>query len=228
MSRKMRFLLAGVALVAIIAASWFLLISPLRSDIGDTNAAITEQAEKLAQAQAKLARAQTTRAEGQKNQARLMELAKMVPQSTQVPSLLVQIQDLADQSGVDFLSVSPGDPTEAVGFQIVPLTLSFSGSYFNLSDFSYRVEQLVAGPGRLLTVKSIQLTSNSGRSGTASTESDGESGAALGDSPVLGVSMTLYAFCMDQSSVGAPTASSTKSAGTSGSGTAVDTATTKN
>ena len=81
----------------------------------------------------------------------------MVPQSTQVPSLLVQIQDLADQSGIDFLSVSPGEPTEADGFQIIPLSLSFTGTYFDLSDFAYRVEQLVAAPGRLLTVKSISL-----------------------------------------------------------------------
>lgn len=229
MSRKMRFLLAGVALVAILAVAWFLLISPLRADISETNAAITEQQEKLSQAQAKLAKAQTTRAEGQKNQARLMELAKMVPQSTQVPSLLVQIQDLADQSGVDFLSVSPGDPTEAAGFQIVPLTLSFEGTYFDLSDFSYRVEQLVAGPGRLLTVKSIQLTMGSGESSSASSDSDDEAAVAQSDSPVLGVSMTLYAFCMDQSTAGAPTASSTKkSASTSGSSAAADTNTSKN
>ena len=55
----------------------------------------------------------------------------MVPESGQVPSLLVQIQDLADQSGIMFISVSPGEPKESEGFQIIPLTLEFSGSYFD-------------------------------------------------------------------------------------------------
>ena len=221
MTRKMRMLLAAVALVAIIAVAWLFLISPLRTDIADTNASMTEQQDRLTQAQAKLAVAQTTRAEGQKNQARLMELAKMVPQSTQVPSLLVQIQDLADQSGIAFLSVSPGEPTEAAGFQIIPLTLSFTGTYFDLSDFAYRVEQLVAAPGRLLTVKSISLKFDApGATGTPS--------VAKSDSPILGVSMALYAFCMDQSSASAPTASTTQQAASGSSSGTAATTTSKN
>jgi Tfp pilus assembly protein PilO len=152
-----------------------------------------------------------------------MELAKMVPLSTQVPSLLVQIQDLADQSGIEFLSVSPGQTTEAAGFQIIPLSLSFTGTYFDLSDFAYRVEQLVAAPGRLLTVKSISLKFEN------STDSDTSGTSAKSDSPVLGVSMTLYAFCMDQSSGGAPTASSTQqSASGADASAAAATTTSKN
>jgi type IV pilus assembly protein PilO len=208
MTRKMRLLIAGVVLVAVVALAWFFLISPIRSDIATTNEAITVQIDKLATARAALAQAQTTRAEGKKNQARLLELAKMVPESSQVPSLLVQIQDLADQSGIDFISVSPGEPNEAGAFQIIPLQLQFTGTFFDLSDFAYRVEQLVAGPGRLMTVKTVSL--KVGSSDTAAT-ADGESTAiAVDDSPLLDVSMTLYAFCMNPAST---TASTTKSSG---------------
>jgi Tfp pilus assembly protein PilO len=204
MTRKMRLLIAGVVLVAVVALAWFFLISPLRSDIATTNEAITVQIDKLATARAALAQAQTTRAEGKKNQARLLELAKMVPETSQVPSLLVQIQDLADQSGIDFIS----DPNEAGAFQIIPLQLQFTGTFFDLSDFAYRVEQLVAGPGRLMTVKTVSL--KVGSSDTAAT-ADGESTAiAVDDSPLLDVSMTLYAFCMNPAST---TASTTKSSG---------------
>ena len=214
MTRKMRMLLSAVALIAIVAVAWMFLISPLRANIADANASIADETTKLSSAQAKLAAAETTKAEGQKNQARLLELAKMVPQSSQVPSLLVQIQDLADQSGIDFLSMSPGEPSESSGFQIIPLQLQFTGSYFDLSDFAYRVEQLVAGPGRLLTVKSIQLQLGS----TATSATTGESvQQAAGDSPSLSVSMTLYAFCMDQTEQSTAAASkSTTSSSTAG------------
>jgi Tfp pilus assembly protein PilO len=198
MNRKTRLAISGVALAVVVALAWFFLISPLRAEIATTDSAIAAESTRLAAAQAKLAQAEVTREEGKKNQARLLELAKMVPDSSQVPSLLVQIQDLADQSGIKFNSVSPGDPIESDGFQIIPLTLDFTGSYFDLSDFAYRAEQLVAAPGRLLTVKSVQLDLG----GTT------EQGATVSAkaSPDLKVSMTLYAFCMDQAAPAQPAA----------------------
>ncbi len=196
MSRKVRMALSGVALVVVVAVAWFFLISPLRADIAEADRAIATESARLSAAQAKLAQAEVTRAEGKKNQARLLELAKMVPDSGHVPSLLVQIQDLADQSGIKFISVSPGEPRESEGFQIIPLTLEFSGSYFDLSDFAYRTEQLVAGPGRLLTVKSVQLKLD--------TQTAEDSGTPVKDNPDLSVSMVLYAFSMDQVAAAQP------------------------
>jgi Tfp pilus assembly protein PilO len=217
MTRKTRMLLSVVALVAIVAIAWFLLISPLRADIATANTSIAEETTRLSAAQAKLAQAAKTRAEGRKNQAQLLELAKMVPQSTQVPSLLVQIQDLADQSGIQFTSMAPGDPNEIGGFQIVPLQLQFTGSYFDLSDFAYRVEQLVAGPGRLLTVKSIQLKLG----GSDTTATTVKSSKPISESPALTVTMTLYAFSMDQTGQLTTAASGSTSTGQpTGNGTA--------
>jgi Tfp pilus assembly protein PilO len=195
MSRKIRMAISGVVLIIIVALAWFLLISPLRSDIAEADQAIEAQQVRLAAAQAKLAKAEATRAEGQKNQARLLELAKMMPESSQVPSLLLQIQDLADQSGIEFTSITPGDPVEADGYQTIPLQLEFNGTYFDMSDFAYRAEQLVAGPGRLLTVKSIEYQLNN----DSEESEEGETSA----SPELTVAMTLYAFCMSQTTLAA-------------------------
>ena len=212
MSRKMRMLLSGLALVAVVAMAWFFVISPLRADTATVNQSIADETTKLQAAQAKLASAEKTRAQGMANQAVLLELAKMVPQDSQVPSLLVQIQNLADQSGVVFLSLTPGAPIDSDDFQIIPLQLEFAGSYFDLSDFAYRVEQFVAGPGRLLTVKSVQLqigsTDAAATTGTSTLK-------ALGSSPSLSVSMTLYAFDMAPSGP-SPAAGSATAGATTG------------
>ena len=221
MSRKIRLTLAAVALVVLVGLAWFLLISPLRADIATTDSAVAAEQTRLAAAQAKLAQAEVTRAEGKKNQARLIELAKMVPASSQVPSLLVQIQDLADQSGIKFLSVTPGDPKESEGFQIIPLTLEFTGTYFDLSDFAYRAEQLVAGPGRLLTVKSIQL-----QLGGTDTGTSGATTAKAKGSPDLKISMTVYAFCMDQATASQPSANGSTPTGSAGGAAGATTTTT--
>ena len=186
MSRRIRLILMLVVVLVIILLCWFALINPLRGDIAATDTAIEAERTKLAAAQAKLAQAEITRQEGTKNQARLLELAKMVPESEEIPSLLLQIQDLAEQSGIDFISIMPGDPIEGAAFRTIPLDVQFSGTYFDVSDFVYRAEQMVAGPGRLLAVKSVGLQLS------GATSASSASGAGI--SPILGVNMTLYAF----------------------------------
>jgi Tfp pilus assembly protein PilO len=116
----------------------------------------------------------------------LLELAKMVPLTEELPSLLLQIQDLADQAGIEFIQVTPGEATatESGEFQLIPLGLEFSGTYFDVSDFIYRAEQMVAGPGRLLAIKSVSLALGA------------ETEASAVRSPELGVTMSIYAFIM--------------------------------
>jgi len=190
MSRRMRFIAAGLGLLVIIVAAWFLLLSPVRQDIDLVSANIEQEQTKLTTAMAKLSQAEITRAEGQENQARLLELAKMVPSSQEIPSLMLQIQDLADQSGIEFISVTPGPPIAEVGYEMIPLSLEFSGTYFDMSDLVYRVEQLVAGPGRLLAVKQIDLQLSSD-----------ESLAAGSVSPPLNVRVVLYAFQSQEAAI---------------------------
>ncbi len=196
MSRKIRMILLSLGLVVFAAVVWFFVLSPIRGDIADTDTAIEDQLSKLSVAQGALAQAESTKAEGKRNQARLLELAKMIPASEELPSLLLQIQDLADQAGIDFISVTPGDATEVEGaeFLILPLDLTFTGTFFDLSDFVYRAEQMVAGPGRLLAVKSMSLA--------LSNASQGLSAAV---SPDLDVSLSLLAFVLPPGGVGGST-----------------------
>ena len=186
MSRNIRLILIGVTLVAIIALAWFFLLSPIRSDMAAASLQINDARATLASAQAKLAQAEVTRAEGKKNQARLIELSKMVPPSSEIGSLLVQIQDLASQSGIAFMSITPGAALDSTGFRMIPLAVQFTGTFFDLSDFVYRAEQMVAGPGRLLAIKQLNLQLAEAGGGAAS--------AGTSVSPILTVTMTIYAF----------------------------------
>ena len=180
MSRRNVYILVALLLVVVGVAYWFLLLSPLRAEIAELDAQIVEQQGQLSVNKAELARLERTRLDARRNEARLIELSKMLPPRTELPSLLLQIQDLATESGIDFMTISPGQPMDAGLFQTVPLTMKFTGTFFDLNDFIYRAEQMVAGPGRLLTVKTLGLS-------------------VVGDdirktSPRLDVDLTLYAF----------------------------------
>ena len=199
MSRTLRLIIVGVVLVVIIILAWFFLISPLRSDIDAVEASIETERADLSAAQAQLAQAEAIREEGEKNRGMLLELAKMVPEGEQIPSLLLQIQDLADQSGIAFIAITPGDPIQSGDFDVIPLELEFTGTYFDLSDFVYRAEQMVAGPGRLLAVKNLDLQL---------AQDAGATGSGVDVSPLLAVNMTLYAFEMAAATEGTTTTTS--------------------
>jgi Tfp pilus assembly protein PilO len=217
MTPKVRLLLAGIGIVVFAAVIWFLVLSPIRGDIADTDQAIQDEEILVAQANTQLKQAEATRAEGKRNQMRLLELAKMVPMTEELPSLLLQIQDLADQSGIEFIQVTPGEVTaseSAIAVQAIPLQLEFTGTYFDVSDFIYRAEQMVAGPGRLLSIQSVDM-------GFGSAGEEG--GITAGKSPELKVSMSIYAFIVGGGTAGAgavvPPASSDENTGSSAADT---------
>ncbi|HEY5529800.1 MAG TPA: type 4a pilus biogenesis protein PilO [Thermoleophilia bacterium] len=161
MNRRIVYILFAVIVVVVIGLGWFALISPTRQDVATTNSSITAERDKLATTQAQLRQAEETSKEGRQNQARLLELTKMVPNGDEIPSLLLQIQDLANESGISFMSITPSDLIQVNDYQILPLQVQFEGRFFDLSDFVYRAEQMVAGPGRLLAIKTLGLVPNS-------------------------------------------------------------------
>jgi type IV pilus assembly protein PilO len=158
MKRRTVYILSGLALVAVVVVAWFMLISPLRTKIAETTAQVEAQQKNLTTAKAKLARMEDTKLQAEKNQGRLIELSKMVPSQDELPSLLLQIQDLATESGIEVMSIAPSKGSAGQGFEAISLGLQFSGTYFDVNDFIYRIEQLVASPGRLLAVKDVNLS----------------------------------------------------------------------
>lgn len=182
MSRRTIYILAGLGLVVVVVAAWFLLLAPIRNEITQVEASIATEQTVLAQNQAKLAQMEQTRLLAEANQARLMELAKMVPQDIEMPSLLLQVQDMATESGIDFLHISNSEAEEYGSYFIVPLSLELEGTYFDLNDFIYRAEQMVAGPGRLMAVKDLAYNL--------------VDDASAASSPELAADMTLRAFVL--------------------------------
>lgn len=182
MSRRNVYILVALGLVVVTAAYYFLVLSPLRTSIKDTEASIATEQQTLSVNKTKLVQMEQTRQEAAKNQATLMQLSKMLPESTELPSLLLQIQDMATESGIDFMSISPGAPQAAGSVEIVSLALTeVTGNFWEINDFLYRAEHMVAGPGRLLAVNSVSFNS----------VVEGDTYAA---SPQLKSDVSLYAF----------------------------------
>jgi Tfp pilus assembly protein PilO len=113
MTARDRKLLLLLAPVLAVAAFYFLILAPKREE----SAAVSEQ---LAQAEAArdTAQAAATQVAGSKeafsrDYATVIRLGKSVPAKVDMPSLLVQLDDAAKGTGIDFVSVQTGDRTAA-------------------------------------------------------------------------------------------------------------------
>jgi type IV pilus assembly protein PilO len=89
-------------------------------------------------------------------------LAKAMPAKTDMPDLVLELSQLARDTGISFDSISP-QPIAAVGsYSVLPISVTFNGNFYNLADFLYRLRSLVTvhagrldATGRLFSVDTL-------------------------------------------------------------------------
>jgi Tfp pilus assembly protein PilO len=157
-------ILAGIGLVALIAAWYFLLISPKRSEIAEVEEEVTVERDTYDRNTARLKKLDQEREAAQESLAELLKLNKLIPGDNQIPSLIVELQKSANQAGIDFVKIEPDLAVRVGESTVVPIQMKFEGRFFDVNDFLYRVENYarlegnnVNVSGRLVSVVGIKL-----------------------------------------------------------------------
>ncbi len=105
MTARDRNVIGVVAALVIVAAAWFLLISPLRSDGKVLDDQIAAAQARLTTAQVAVGAGETAQKTYRQDYASVARLGKAVPADDDVPSLVVQLDGAAKRSRVDFRSI---------------------------------------------------------------------------------------------------------------------------
>ena len=157
--------IVAVFALAILAGGIFLLIMPerdkaasLTKDVASTNQQISQ-----ARALAEQKPAQPIHV------ADLFKLVKAMPDRLDMPGILLQLNQTASDSGIEFDSITPSPAGPGATYQIVPIQLEFSGNFYDLNDFLFRLRNLVSvrggklgATGRLFAVESIDFAEGPG------------------------------------------------------------------
>jgi type IV pilus assembly protein PilO len=182
------YVIAGLVAVVIIVAWYFLLLKPTRSEIGRLDDQISQEQTNLAQSNQEVARLEQYKKTAPQSRADIVRLSKALPGSESVPSLLVELGKTASSSGVQMVNFSRGTTQPGTPFGIQTVTLQVEGTYFDLEDFFYRLENYVSfhassfnASGRLVQLASVQVSG--GSSTTTSTTT-----------PTLGATITMNAY----------------------------------
>lgn len=187
MTTQDRTVITIVLCVVLAAAGWFLLIKPKRGDIAQVNTEIQQAQIAADESAAAAAAARAAKSEYQTDYAAVVRLGKAVPLDDDVASLVYQLEQTAEDTGVDFRSVtvtegaaaapaqSEGEGEGAAGgagtlpgeVKQIPVTLTFDGGYFAMTRFLRKVERYtlvrrggdeIDVRGRLLAVNTVKLT----------------------------------------------------------------------
>src|SRR5664280_1095077 len=148
--------LTAVLVLLILAAGWFLLVSPKRSATTALNATAAKQEQDNATVRTQIAALKAQALDLPKKQARLTEISARMPDNPALPSLIRALSDAADKANVDLMSLSPSAPvaltaavpatvglaTPPVAVQQIPLALTVQGKFFQMEQFLSNLESL--------------------------------------------------------------------------------------
>jgi Tfp pilus assembly protein PilO len=171
MSGNDRTILLVIPVVAALVAFWFLALSPKQDEVKELDARISELQSSVAAQQQAVQQGQQARKDFPRDYQRLVVLGKAVPVDDETASLLVQINRVADRTGIGFQSIlqsagagsttaaataAPAPPTESAasllpigatvgsaGLPVLPYELVFRGTYFEIADFMAAIDAFV-------------------------------------------------------------------------------------
>jgi Tfp pilus assembly protein PilO len=147
----------------LLVLGWFMLVAPQRATAKSNARAAAAAEVQVIEAKRPIVSTPTTQPEQPEiKTAYLYKLSKAMPTTTDMPNLLLELNQVVRSAGVELsqLSPSPTDPTGVTGIQ-----LSVSGDFYSLTDLLYRLRSLVTVrdgaldvSGRLFAVKTLSLT----------------------------------------------------------------------
>jgi hypothetical protein len=180
MTTRDRLVVIGLGVAAILAAFWFLLVTPARKEAAELSQQVASAQQTLSSAQEKLDTARAAETKYQSDYAAVVKMGEAVPPGPEVPSLVYELDQLSNSKNVEFASITSsgsgsGSKSTAsasstpgaapAGFQQLPFTFTFKGSFFALYKLLNRLDGLAAQTekgveisGRLLTIQSANLT----------------------------------------------------------------------
>lgn len=164
--------IAVLASLVILAAGWFLLVSPKKDEAAALRVQAAEQvaANGVLETQLQVLRAQAK--DLPKKQAELAAVSAKIPDNPSLPALIRALTEASTAAGVDFVSVTPGQPVAPVAAPVqprgaepvtaqagptgpvppvagpagtlatIPVGINVVGDYFDIAQFTANIENL--------------------------------------------------------------------------------------
>jgi hypothetical protein len=150
-----------VALLLLAVVGYFVVVSPQRGKAADLKKQIASTQKQIDDARALVAKAKNAQ---KVKVADIFRLTKAMPDNPDEAGVLLDLNHIAKSTGIEFNSIAVDPSTTLSGYQVIPLRLEFVGNFYALTDFLFRLRNLVDvrrgaldARGRLFAVDQLAL-----------------------------------------------------------------------
>ncbi|MBC2716768.1 MAG: type 4a pilus biogenesis protein PilO [Desulfobacteraceae bacterium] len=163
LTKVQRIIICCVLVALIVGVFVYFLYMPKYEDINKLKKEIAQQEEKLKETKKSAQQYAKFQKKLEAAQAKFNVVAKALPVTDEVPSLLTGISQVGKDAGLTFLLFKPEPETMKEFYAELPVTMNLSGSYHDLGVF---FDQL-AGMSRIVNIKKFDIQiSQKGKKGS--------------------------------------------------------------
>lgn len=149
-----KFVAVIICMVAVAALIVFLLIVPQATKLRDLGESISQAESDVDAARSLLAQRQAIKARAAETDTQLLRLANQLPENPELPSFIIELQDVVNESGLDFTEVIPDEPvSNEQGFHEISIQLRMRGEWPDVVDVLQRLRRIV----RQVRIVSIEV-----------------------------------------------------------------------
>lgn len=186
-------LLAVLGAIALVGGFYWFAVKPAKADLNAQRAQLEQVQTETGGLRDTLSRLSASSVSPAKLTAERLRLAKALPDATETPGIVVQLQRLADRSNVELTSIKTNSFSDYGSIRGTEFEVRVTGRFFDTDDFLYRLHRQVAVDekdrpivgGRLFATTAIDLTLD---------QSEGASSGPVGDDDAVVATIRVVAF----------------------------------
>jgi Tfp pilus assembly protein PilO len=136
-------LLVGVLVcVIVLVLALFLIVFPQKNKVSDVQTEINNVDTSIQTEQNRLNQLKQYEKDPEQFLRQIDVLQERIPENVELADIIQQIDHVAEESGLDFFSITPQLPVSSGNFYTVTCEAVFQGRYLNLVEFFNHVERL--------------------------------------------------------------------------------------
>jgi len=154
-------IVAAVLVVLVVVGALFFGILPEFDKAKQLDTQIQELDSQINTAKLLVSRRQSAKAQAAQTEVDLIKIANQVPESPELPSLIINLQDTANAAGLEFIQITPQVPTpildqggQPAGYTSIAIDVKVEGQWADMIDYVGRLSRYTRG----VRVKTAQFS----------------------------------------------------------------------
>lgn len=135
-------IIAALVGLAVILGMFVGLISPKASQVRKKQQEVQAAEQQEGTLRTQLEQLQAAAKDAPKDRKRLAVLQRQIPPTADLPGIIRLLNNTSDRSGVDFMTIAPGQPTVEGPVSLIPVQITVKGGFFAVDQYLYLLERL--------------------------------------------------------------------------------------